>query len=252
MFYDIFSADYDKFVNWEGRLAAELPFINKTLTERGSKIILDSACGTGMHAIGLAKYGYKTHGCDFSQKMVEVATSNATNTGVGVEFFRAGFGELKLLSPEPMFDAILCLGNSLPHVLDKTHLAKTLTDYYEMLPAGGFLLIQNRNFDAVLTEKNRWMEPQAATDDTGDILFQRFYDFLENGYIDFNVMITKRENDANWLQQVITTRLLPITSTELTSSLTRAGFKAIQQFGDLTGNSYHTQTSPNIVAIAVK
>ena len=26
-FYDPFSADYDRFVNWEGRLAYELPFI---------------------------------------------------------------------------------------------------------------------------------------------------------------------------------------------------------------------------------
>jgi len=252
MFYDVFSTDYDKFVNWEGRLAAEIPFITKLLSARGAKTILDSACGTGMHAIRLDQDGFKTFGCDFSPKMVEIANANAQKAKLNITFFQAGFGELSHKSPVIQYDAILCLGNSLPHVTDESHLEKTLADFYQHLPSGGTLLIQNRNFDAVLNTKQRWMEPQAAVDDVSETLFHRFYDFLEDGSIQFNIMITKRPLGGVWNQQVITTRLLPITSTQIVKALEHAGYTSIELFGDLTGAKFDPVTSPNIICVAKK
>ena len=60
--YDDFSGDYDRFVNWEERLSAEMPFLLEKLQtaapEEDRPIrVLDAACGTGMHAIALAKSG---------------------------------------------------------------------------------------------------------------------------------------------------------------------------------------------------
>ena len=55
--YDGF-IDYDRFVNWERRLAYELTFIEKQLTTSGARQVLDVACGTGKHAIVLAQRGY--------------------------------------------------------------------------------------------------------------------------------------------------------------------------------------------------
>ncbi|MGQ9804240.1 MAG: hypothetical protein ACUVSH_10470 [Anaerolineae bacterium] len=49
--YDDFSADYDRFVDWPGRLAAEVPFIVQRLQRVGARRVLDAACGTGMHAV---------------------------------------------------------------------------------------------------------------------------------------------------------------------------------------------------------
>lgn len=252
MFYDVFSSDYDKFVNWNGRLSAEIPFVEKLLNAHGARKVLDSACGTGMHAIRLAKDGFLAFGCDLSPKMVEVSATNARKESKSVEFFEAGFGELAKKSPEKKFDAILCLGNSLPHVTDLSHLDLTLIDMYEHLPEGGLLIIQNRNFDAVIQDKQRWMEPQAANDELGEILFHRFYDFLADGSIDFNVMITKRPHGGKWSQQVITTHLIPITSSQITQALRKTGFNSVDLFGDLTGNVFERSKSPNIVAIATK
>ena len=59
--YETFSKDYDRFVNWQNRLAYELPFIQDQLQSVNAKRVLDAATGTGMHAIALAKRGYQVN-----------------------------------------------------------------------------------------------------------------------------------------------------------------------------------------------
>ena len=85
--YDDFSQDYDRFVNWDARLQAEIPFIEARLSELDLPLdqkaaVLDAACGTGMHAIELARRGYRAAGADLSPRMVEKAQKNAVEAGV--------------------------------------------------------------------------------------------------------------------------------------------------------------------------
>ena len=49
--------------------------------------------------------------------MMERARENARQAGVTVRFEAAGFGELAVTFGERCFNALLCLGNSLPHLL---------------------------------------------------------------------------------------------------------------------------------------
>ena len=90
--YDALAADYDRFVNWEGRLAHELPFFQRLFEERQVARVLDSACGTGHHAIALAQQGYQVMGADLSAAMVERARVNAVTAGASVVFQVAGLG----------------------------------------------------------------------------------------------------------------------------------------------------------------
>jgi ubiquinone/menaquinone biosynthesis C-methylase UbiE len=56
--YDAFSADYDRFVVRASRLEYELPFIERRggIERSGHPVrVLDTACGTGMHALALAQ-----------------------------------------------------------------------------------------------------------------------------------------------------------------------------------------------------
>jgi ubiquinone/menaquinone biosynthesis C-methylase UbiE len=92
--YDALSDDYDRFVNWESRLAYEMPFIERTLREADARRMIDVACGTGMHAIELVRRGYKVVGADLSASMIEQARENAAATSVEAHFVVAGFGEL--------------------------------------------------------------------------------------------------------------------------------------------------------------
>jgi len=76
--YDVFSADYDRFVDWPSRLAYELPFIEEQLAAGGARRLLDAACGTGAHAIALAQQSYTVVGADLSAGMIERAQQNAS------------------------------------------------------------------------------------------------------------------------------------------------------------------------------
>jgi SAM-dependent methyltransferase len=255
--YDTFSEDYDRFVNWTSRLEYEFPFIEKQLEALegvGRPIrILDTACGTGIHALGLAKRGYVTAGADLSAGMIERARANAAAAGVTVRFAAAGFGALaKTFSVEGVFpfDALLCMGNSLPHVLTPQDLALALTDFARCLRPGGLVLIQNRNFDAVLAKRERWMEPQSNQEGDNEWIFLRFYDYELDGLINFNFVTLRRQTGGEWRQHVAATFLYPLKQVELVAALKASGFEGIRCYGDMTGAAFDPANSGNLIITA--
>jgi glycine/sarcosine N-methyltransferase len=253
--YDDFSNDYDRFVNWTGRLAHELPFIESQLelvAGSENRRLLDAACGTGMHAIALAQRGYTVTGTDFSAGMIQRARENALAQTVSVEFITAGFGQLAPLAGKGTFSAVLCLGNSLPHVRGPEELQAALEDFGACLHPGGLLLLQNRNFDLVLAQGERWMEPQAHQGSAEEWLFLRFYDYLPDGSIQFNIISLQRQSGNSWTQRIYSTRLFPLLQAEMTQALQAAGFAKIEAFGGLDGSAFDAAASGNLVISARK
>lgn len=268
--YDIFSVDYDRFVNWPARLEVEIPFIEQLLRRVNAQQVLDAACGTGMHALALAQHGYKVSGADLSAGMIGRARANASaaETVVGVghasryegfscpRFETAGFGELAHTFGRAAFDALLCLGNSLPHLLTPAELTASLVDFAACLRPGGLLLIQNRNFDAVLAQHERWMEPQSYREGNKEWLFLRFYDFEQGVFgssplLTFNILTLQREGLNNWQQQVTQTHLYPLRQVELSRALSTAGFIDLEFYGNMSGAPFNPDTSGNLIVTGV-
>ena len=253
--YDTFSSDYDRFVNWNARLAVEVPWIEEQLQRapqpsQAPRRVLDAACGTGMHAIALAQRGYAAAGADLSATMVERARQNASAAGVQARFEAAGFGKLGETFGSGVFDVVLCLGNSLPHVLTPAELAEAIEDFTACLRPGGLLIVQNRNFDAVTAQGERWMEPQAHREGRREWIFVRFYDFDPDGLITFNILTLKRDESGGWSQKAAATRLRPLLQAELVPALIAAGFKEINSYGNMSGAPFETETSGNLVVTA--
>lgn len=247
--YETFSADYDRFVDWSARLRFELPFLEAQLVAgagRGARV-LDAACGTGQHAIALAQRGFALFGADLSPAMIDRARQNATQAGVDVRFTAAGFGQLEHTFGLYEFTALVCLGNSLPHLLTPQDVQAALADFARTLVPAGLLILQNRNFDAVLATRQRWMEPQSHREGDTEWLFLRFYDFDPDGLVTFNILTLQRQGEAPWTQHTHTTRLRPLTYAELTAALEAAGFIDIQAFGSLSGEPFDPHTSGNLV-----
>ena len=254
--YQSLSADYDRFVNWDSRLAFEMPFIEK-IANKVSPIkpplrVLDAACGTGMHAIALVKKGYSMSAADLFPEMIACARENAALAGVEINAHIAGFGSLAQVFGRGQVDLLLCLGNSLPHVLSMEALQQALQDFAACLRPGGLLLLQNRNFDAVLASNARWMEPQTHRQGENEWLFQRFYDFEANGLIHFNIVTLTREGMGEWSPRVSSTTLLPIRRDDLNSALSNCGFGKVETFGGMGGEPFEPLTSPNLIVTAHK
>jgi glycine/sarcosine N-methyltransferase len=247
-FYDALASDYDRFVNWEGRLAHELPFLGRLFAGHGVVRVLDAACGTGHHAIALAKQGYQVMGADLSAAMIEQARLNAAAAGVQVGFAVAGFGGLAAIGQT--FDAVLCLGNSLPHLLTEKALAEALSDFAAVLHPGGLVVIQNRNFDRVWRRRERFMGPQSCREGEREWVFVRFYDFHE-ATVTFN-MIRLRRDGETWTQDIESTELRPIFRDELAAALGRAGFFQAAFHGGYDGSPFDPAHSNDLIAVAQK
>jgi len=248
--YEDFSADYDRFVDWAGRLRFEMPFLEAQLSSAGTGTgarVLDAACGTGQHVLALVGRGFAAAGADLSPAMIEKARQNAAQAGLWARFEAVGFGALAQTFGQYSFNALLCLGNSLPHLLSPGALQDALLDFSRVLAPGGLLILQNRNFDAVMRSRQRWMEPQAQREADREWLFLRFYDFEADGLITFNILSLRREGDKPWTQQVHTTRLRPLLHAELVAALDAAGFDGVETFGSLGGEAFDVERSGNLV-----
>lgn len=248
--YDSFSKHYDRFVNWDHRLGYELPFIERQLAAAGARRLLDSACGTGRHAIALAGRGYQVVGTDVSTGMIQRARTNGLADGVDIMFAIAGFGGMApVVGGE--FDAALCLGNSLPHLLTLEALVDALQDFRQVLRSDGLLLIQNRNYDRVMRGKGeRWMEPQSQCEGGTEWLFVRFYDYGQDGTLTFNVMTLSRAESGTWNQEVGSTLLRPWRKSELEAMILASGFRGLAYYGDMTGAAYSPLESENLIVAA--
>jgi glycine/sarcosine N-methyltransferase len=256
--YDALAVDYDRFVSWEGRLAHELPFFLGLFQEHGVQRVLDAACGTGHHAIALARRGYQVLGADLSAAMVERARENAVAAGfrpadADLAFAVAGFGQLTSLGRAKAgagFDAVLCLGNSLPHLLTAEKVDHALRDFAAVLRPGGLLLIQNRNFERVWTERERFMPPQSVREGDDEWVFVRFYDFHQET-ITFNMVRLRRAGEG-WTQAVESTELRPIFQDDLAASLTAAGLGHFTFHGSYDGTAFDPAQSGDLIAVARK
>lgn len=246
--YDAFSEDYDRFVDWSARLAFELPFFRDLLSQRGAQSVLDVAGGTGQHAIALAAEGYVVTMADLSEGMVARARHNAAQAGVRLRAKQAGFGELAR-KVGGRYDAVLCLGNSLPHALTPAALADALADMAAVLAPGGVIVIQNRNFDRVLTRRERFMPPQVQRADDAEWLFFRFYDY-HDPLLRFNVVRLHRVGDGAWSARVDATPLHPWRHDELIASLERAGLAPIRALGSYGGEPFDTDESGDLILVA--
>lgn len=255
--YKTFSEDYDRFVNWEDRLAYEMPFIEKQIRFLEDRLerpldILDTACGTGMHAIALAKSGHRVSAADLFPEMITKSQQNARDAEVQVHLKTAGFGEIVPSFGQDQFNLLLCLGNSLPHLTSDQELMASLQDFHATLRPGGMLFIQNRNFDMVMQRQERWMEPQTYLADGNEWIFQRFYDFLPNGLIRFNIVTLQRKADSGWESAVNSTLLRPQMSSELEDQLVQVGYKDIHIYGSMQGEPFSSDSSGNLIITAIK
>lgn len=252
-FYDTLGDDYDLMVSWEERLRREEPFFRKVFADHGVASVLDAACGTGVHAVAFAGWGLRTAAADLSPAMIERAQEHARAAGVDVALAVAGFGRLEDAFPGDAgtFDAVTCLGNSLPHLPDDAALDAALADMARMLRPGGVLVVQDRNYDRVLADRVRFMPITARGEPGDETLFLRITDFLGADRLAFTI-IRLRNAGGTWSCGARTTPLRGIERATLERSLARAGFTGVECFGGYHRAAFGAPGTGDLVAVAVR
>jgi SAM-dependent methyltransferase len=104
-FFDAHAPLYDQNA-FTRHTAPEVDFLLEELKAPPGASILDVGCGTGRHAVELARRGYSVTGLDLSAGMLARAADSAAAAGVVVEWVRADAARFELAR---RYDAAICL-----------------------------------------------------------------------------------------------------------------------------------------------
>lgn len=244
--YDPVAAYYDLLISWKARLKRERAFFTRVFKEHNVCRVLDTACGTGKHAIAFHDWGCDVIGTDSSPDMIRKSRENAGDRPI--EFIEAGFTELRKVNG--LFDAVTCLGNSLPHVLTDDELDSSLKSMYDALLPGGVVIIQNNNYDLIVGKQERFMPLAARKAEGREYLFERFFDF-HGDILTFNLVIMVKEGDG-WQMHVNPIPQRALTSDLLVSRLREAGFEHIKLYGGYPAEPFQKLHSDAMVLVARK
>lgn len=244
-FYAQFAADYDAVVDADARAAAIGAFVDRLAGEGKVQSAIDVACGNGAYALALAARGARVVGVDLSEAMIEQARRRAAAEGAAVEWRVAPMQEIASHAAGP-FDAVLCMGNSLPHVLTDDQLAQTLAGFSQIVSDDGVVIVHLLNYARVLARQERVV----GVTRHGDTEYVRFYDFLAES-VRFNVLEI-RWSDGQPDHRLTSTLLRPYPAEQLVTALAAAGLGRVDLFGDLQFNAFDRDRSDVLVVVARK
>ncbi|MDI6891226.1 MAG: class I SAM-dependent methyltransferase [Thermodesulfovibrionales bacterium] len=114
------------------------------------KTILDLGCGTGGHALILAKRGYKVTGIDRSSSMLEIARKKAEWAGLVIEFIE---GDITGVSLNRKFDAVISMFAVMSYQTTNDAIAKVCKLAKESLVPGGLFIFDCWHGFAVLSDR---------------------------------------------------------------------------------------------------
>tara|TARA_Y100000588_G_scaffold390827_1_gene497421 strand:- start:2261 stop:3037 length:777 start_codon:yes stop_codon:yes gene_type:complete len=141
--YDLYYRDKD--------YSGEAHNIAKLLSDQNDSVrnILELGCGTGRHAVELAKLGYQVHGVDMSPTMI----------GRAVEIIPDRFrkqlsfeqGDIRSLDVDVCFDAVIALFHVMSYQITNEDIQRTILNAAAHLVDGGLLVFDFWYGPAVLT-----------------------------------------------------------------------------------------------------
>jgi len=142
---------WDDLIDWDARAQSEGRFFIEQLKARDKHKILDVAAGTGFHSVRLLQAGFDVTSVDGNAQMLVKAFENARKRGLILSSVHADWRWLNR-DIHSKFDAIICLGNSFTHLFDEGDRRRSLAEFYAALKHDGILILDQRNYDAILDD----------------------------------------------------------------------------------------------------
>ena len=196
------------------------------------KTILDCSCGDGLQAIELAKLGYAVDGGDISVNMLKKAAEYAEKENVAINFRQVDFRELEKKITKT-YDCVLSWGNSIPHLMTADDIKKAVRSIYNRLNADGIAIVEMRNYDEMLANKNRFL-PMRINDVKDRFRYSILYvfDYFPD-FVRFNIvyLIENLETSEKYMEQE-SVDYNPIKRADFIEYLKEAGFVKV----DVVGN----------------
>ena len=233
-----FVEKWDDLINWNSRADSEGDFFIEKLKEHGVRRVLDVATGTGFHSIRLLEEGFDVVSADGNPDMLSKAFENTRERG---HILRTVQADWRWLSRDihQQFDAIICLGNSFTHLFSENDRRKALAEFYAALKHDGLLILDQRNYDAILdhgySSKHIYYycgdKISVAPEHVDDGLARFKYEFPDNSTFYLN--------------------MYPLRKKYMRSLMSQVGFQSIETFGDFQ-ETYREEEPDFFIHVAQK
>ncbi|MFW9830799.1 MAG: class I SAM-dependent methyltransferase [Candidatus Thorarchaeota archaeon] len=242
---------YDQSINWSVRLNHELPFITNLIPGTKNRRILDLACGSGRHAIALAKQGFSVIGLDSSSAMINAAQQHAQDHHVVVKFHKGDMRNAQSIVQGP-FDLILCFGNSLALLPSSQALQETLNGVHSLLGQKGMFVAQVLNFDEIRHSGFRFFPLKSGITSSGkEVVFARFFELIKTAETAQLIFTSFIKTSSKWQTKTFAQTVLQLTKPLLEVHIKNAGFRQFFAFADYNKNSFSLKESRNLVIVAL-
>ena len=199
------------------------------------KTVLDVGAGTGNLTAYLRAQGYDVTAIDLSKALIAQATAK----GIEVQ-------ELNMLAIDtlPMFDTIINIGNTLPHLDNKDEVQTFLKKAYNQLDQGGKFILQMVNFEKYFAQKEGNFLGNLPLIENEKVKFERSYHLNSDNKVIFRTVLNETIANEELLQ--------PIFANELTDLLIKIGFKNLKLYGNFKKDPFEAEKSMALIVSAEK
>lgn len=218
----------------------EIDFILSKTSLKAKSRILDVPCGTGRHAYGLAKKGFKVTGIDISDACLNIARAEWNHKNIE---YRSG--NMNDLSAFKGYDLTLNLFSSFGYFSTDKQNQQVLKQLYNSLQPNGQLVLStiNRNWLLTIYSSNDWHEHKGNY-----ILNRRSYDAKTHYNEAWMTVINRKTLSENTYFH----RCRLYSKNEMVSMFKKVGFKKVTVFGDFNGSKFNEKKSTHPYYFATK
>lgn len=155
--FNLYAAYYDLLYR-DKDYAAETDYLTGLIREvvPSLRTVLELGCGTGGHAVQLAKHGLEVHGIDLSADMIERASSRRHAAPAALaQMLSFGQGDVRSYRANRAFDAVISLFHVVSYQTSNADQEQTFATARAHLRAGGAFVFDFWYGPAVLSDRPR-------------------------------------------------------------------------------------------------
>lgn len=211
---------------------AETRFIADALGLAPGSEVLDLACGSGRHAIGMARLGHRVTGLDFNARYLEIAAADAAAAGVSVTWTP---GDMRELGSSAAFDAVYSYFSSFGY-FDDVGNERVLAGVARVLRPGGRFLLETVNRDWLLThpQQRTWSQ----RDDGALLMEETALELVASRVVSRQILLDP-QGGTRLTKEFF---LRAYSAAELSALMRRHGLEPIAVLGGADGAPYSTDS----------
>lgn len=163
--FDLYAAYYDLLYR-DKDYESEARYVDRMIKSAVPKAgrLLELGCGTGGHAVELARLGFSVHGVDLSPDMVERAGQRRSASPTLATQMSFEQGDLRSVRVGRRFDAVISLFHVVSYQTTNTDLVAAFTTARAHLDRDGVFVFDCWYGPAVLSDRPRQVDKQVGDD----------------------------------------------------------------------------------------